>query len=1756
MAYKPLFSQPTNTAVIAPPKKGGYIPLFAQPTQPVKKTTGYVPLFAGKENKPVVEPATKTSTLPDFLGGGAYNTTIGQPNKLINTGRSDYGGEAAQAGMQRDDIVPVSLGGINDNIKNIKLTNLKNAKKIDELEKQMARDFKAGKISLPESRLKVLTAKQKMADEEKGIKQGVMANLPKAIPEAIEQVSKEIGQSIIRSFFNIGQAIYDRNLKATFKPETELQKKLVGEEPTNLERGGREFANIVGLGNKIPQNIAIGLGMVSAGLDIVPIGGGTKQELKQISQNISKSKNEVNILRNLKKVFKGDDELLKPLAKDFVNITDPKIVENNIKLFQKGIKKPIQQIPKKVEEENITKIPGFGEINYNKATFKPYPDEILTKEIKPVEVLRAEAKGLPELPKIAPIAKGEVKLINDFQSAIAEVEKLKRIPKGMPINEAKKTFEVTTLPEDIVNNLKLENSKVTITRQALKHVVEYENRSMENLVKSIPDILTNPTKIADNSAKRPNSYLFAKMNGKARGVVLEVTKTPDGNQVVSAFPISRHTYDELVDISGRAAVPPSVPGKPGVPASLSGVRDTTNIKIAQPKKIVNTEMFQREQDLIKREMQAGAKPVYQGELENQYQSFKQAVRKTYGSYSEFLNKAEDLDGLKTMASKKGISGTTIDNLTYSQEKKGDEVFSMFKDRIANKVEYRGVRTQLRAERLALNKELRDQTIAERIAGRKREDYARGEFMGYKEGYRESKRDLLERISIKAKRYAAVRDYFNLTDQEIRKITQRNPRYMSDKEFEDFMVLAKERGETKTIRKEELSAIKEKTGVNLPASIKNIDVADLNEEQFKKLTEDIKERATEILSLKSKEKFLRDTHGAIMEKTADLGINIQGENWKMIRKKFGVKEANNATLNQWKAINVELDKMKADFEMTKKKDITAITFITEDEYKILKELYPDKSDKELITTKFRTRNNIGFVLPTMERGEVHAPLLDFTGWHDSSTFGMARETISRNLDAVAGPDSGKVKNFIVDFKRNRETGRIKWKNNLKSQYKREAEKLKIKPWSKDDTYVQMYGEERLMEETVKERIIEIMKKNKVYSKTYEEGIVGNLINKLKSKISGEGIIAKAKSGEGKLKPNRSDLHTLTSMELQGADTGNIIKRIPKWAQNRINNAVKEAQKLSTEMNDLIMSYGPDNVEIELLKRLTLNWENIAKLSDYFKKAYDGHLGTVNFVRKKFEYEPIQKHKLYFRHFRDRAKLFDIEGFDAMLGKENLPTGIFGETEFFRPGKPFNTTQLQRRGEKTTFSSLGGMDDYLDTISKEIFHTETLQRIRALENYIRKSDFELSGKLSGKVKSNASFGVLKLQNFVSNLKEYGNQIAYKKLAFGRAMENNLLGRTTYTFLNWLGRRTSLNMVIGSVSSALTNFIPFTTHFASINKKAALAGLKETLASPFTKSGATIINGMESKFLYRRHMEREKLAPKFGDKGTEIVGWLFFNIDKFTSKSIVAGKYYDNLLSGMNKFDALREADNYAIRQMADRGYGEMPNLFSDPGLKELARFQLEVNNIYSFIAKDMKDIAKKQQKSYLFKLIQFSIYTYLFNVAYKTVTGRNVNVDPIRYAQTIIGVGDEYDNTEFKDRLALAAKEIGADLPFSNLFLEGRYMPAISSLVPKSLTPKEITKPLFYLASPIGGGGQIKKTVEGLSAYFKGGVDSASGKTQLFEIEKSLANFFRTGLFGKWSTPEARDYFNGGDNKKINSVFPGLPALPKLPQLPALPKLPKL
>jgi hypothetical protein len=79
--------------------------------------------------------------------------------------------------------------------------------------------------------------------------------------------------------------------------------------------------------------------------------------------------------------------------------------------------------------------------------------------------------------------------------------------------------------------------------------------------------------------------------------------------------------------------------------------------------------------------------------------------------------------------------------------------------------------------------------------------------------------------------------------------------------------------------------------------------------------------------------------------------------------------------------------------------------------------------------------------------------------------------------------------------------------------------------------------------------------------------------------------------------------------------------------------------------------------------------------------------------------------------------------------------------------------------------------------------------------------------------------------------------------------------------------------------------------------------------------------------------------------------------------------------------------------------------------------------------------------------------------------------------------------------------------------------------------ELKKPAMYLLPPAGGG-QIKKTAEGLRTMAQGGdySETAGGRTLKFAVDHdNAADWVKSALFGKWSTEEGQGYIENPSSK---------------------------
>lgn len=560
-------------------------------------------------------------------------------------------------------------------------------------------------------------------------------------------------------------------------------------------------------------------------------------------------------------------------------------------------------------------------------------------------------------------------------------------------------------------------------------------------------------------------------------------------------------------------------------------------------------------------------------------------------------------------------------------------------------------------------------------------------------------------------------------------------------------------------------------------------------------------------------------------------------------------------------------------------------------------------------------------------------------------------------------------------------------------------------------------------------------------------------------------------------------------------------------NQQRNEVKNLGiKYKSKEDELVQKYGEGLITPDELKVQTPNYKQVIKTAENMRRRYDGLLNTVNKVLTENGYPTIPKRENYFPHYQEVDGL--LSKFGLSLENHTLPTDINGLSADFKPGKNFFANALRRKGNQTDYGFIRGFDRYIEGVSKLIHQIPNIKRLRGLEKGIR-SKYE---------------GDTHLSNLAAALTEYTNVIAGKKSMVDRAAES-LVGRNLYKVVDGIRKRVGANMIGGSVSSALTNFIPLTQALATTNKKAFVEGMGETISNIFKDDGFV----QKSDFLTRR-IGSDPLGKSLWDKSIEKAGWLFKTLDNFTSQIIVRGKYNEGLSKNMEPDEALRYADDWAARMMADRSVGQMPNMFNSRTLGLLTQFQLEVNNQVSFLFKDLPRTYNKPELASA--LGQVFIYSYLFNELYEKVTGQRPAFDPI-------GVGvkavEDFTNPNLAKMKASTNLWNNAknNLPFVSVLSGGRMpiqaaIPSVSAMFENDANiSKELTKPLYYLIPPVGGG-QIKKTVEGISAFNKNipgiyGENSKGEEFLRYPIESTKANKLRATLFGPGSLPETNDYY---------------------------------
>ena len=588
---------------------------------------------------------------------------------------------------------------------------------------------------------------------------------------------------------------------------------------------------------------------------------------------------------------------------------------------------------------------------------------------------------------------------------------------------------------------------------------------------------------------------------------------------------------------------------------------------------------------------------------------------------------------------------------------------------------------------------------------------------------------------------------------------------------------------------------------------------------------------------------------------------------------------------------------------------------------------------------------------------------------------------------------------------------------------------------------------------------------------------------------------------------------------------------------------------------------------------------------FRKIYDELFQQMNKVRVANGYEPINYRSGYFPHFQPGDGDSILAQFGRALGIDTqvdaLPTTINGLTHIFKPGIQWFGNAQERLGFNTAYDAVAGFDKYIEGAASVIHQTENIQKLRALARQIRyrTSDDGIREQVDAvnarmdlsqeekQVQISAIYEKARfsLSNFVVELDEYTNLLANKKSRYDRAIEA-AMGRRVYTFLKNLENRVAANMIAGNLTSALTNFIPLTQAGAQMDKLSLLKGMWETLRSYRVNDGIV----EQSTFLTNRKGS-DPLIRNWAEKTSQVLGRPMEFIDSFTSGAIVRGAYYQNIKRGMSEAEAMYQADIFASNVMADRSKGSMPTLMqaTNPLMKAVTQFQLEVNNQFSEVFKDLpRGFKEKGLRALALVLLQYFLGAWLFNELYEKLIGHRPALDPIGI------VCDAVDDVRSEGWGAAGtnfAMNVLEQLPFSSAFnivgieIDGGRIPVSSAFMDfqaiwEAATTEgwsaerrwkeiqdELNK-LAYVLPPLFGN-QASKFVKGVKAYIQGGsytiedvkikdedgnVIGVEGQPALqYPVYKDNAvdafwNMIRAALLGKNSLQTAQDWVNSGFN----------------------------
>lgn len=563
---------------------------------------------------------------------------------------------------------------------------------------------------------------------------------------------------------------------------------------------------------------------------------------------------------------------------------------------------------------------------------------------------------------------------------------------------------------------------------------------------------------------------------------------------------------------------------------------------------------------------------------------------------------------------------------------------------------------------------------------------------------------------------------------------------------------------------------------------------------------------------------------------------------------------------------------------------------------------------------------------------------------------------------------------------------------------------------------------------------------------------------------------------------------------------IVKGLGIKKRSKESKAVQEFGEKTRDYASLVEEFGEEGAK------------RVATADKWFRSQYDRLIDEVNAVRTRiYPNNPnkiVPKRDDYYRHFREMkegiAGLQNI--FETPAGIDNTLAGISANT---KPKSKFASFMQKRLGNRTDVDAVGGFLDYIRSAeyAKNVDpHIENFNRLRQV--------LAESGN-----SKNANYN-----NFLTFLDKFTNDLSGKTNTLDRGVQD-VVGRQVFGAVDWLNKRVKSNVILGNASSSIAQIFAVPKGIANAGEKNYLKGLKR-LAKSIKNDDAVM---RQSPFL------RERFSDVFGQFDNRLIQqpkkfavWMITALDELGTKANWNAFYEKALAEGIE--NPIRYADDLARKMIGGRGIGEVPMVQKSRLFQLIAPFTLEVVNDWYALS--------ETTKRGVVPLMKALVYTFLFNKVAENLRGSDVAFDPI--TAVLEGWENAGEEEGIKDKALVfggrLAGEVASNLP-GGAILASAYPEYGNDILPTRkdffgqgdptrfgggvLAFNSLYDPLFKVFPPFGGN-QLKKTLQGAETIAQGYSENKAGNV-MYPVEQNPENILKSLLFGKYSTPEARDYF---------------------------------